>query len=233
MTGYVLEPPPIPSVAVAGGTARMALRRVFCVGRNYAAHAREMGKDPDREPPFFFMKPPDAVTAAGGAVPFPPHTEELHYEGELVLALGAGGRDVPAADALSLVWGYAAGIDLTRRDVQQRAKDAGRPWDLAKGFDASSVLGPIHPVEAVGHLSAGRIETRVNGDVRQDADLSDMIWSVPEMLAALSREVGLAAGDLVFTGTPAGVGRIGPGDVVEVSIAGLAPISVRIAAPGD
>lgn len=231
MADFVFPPPAPPSLPVAGTAARFPVRRIFCVGRNYAAHAREMGRDPDREPPFFFMKPADAVVEAGVPVPYPPKTADLHHEGEMVVALGAGGRDVAAARALSLVWGYAVGIDLTRRDVQARAKEAGRPWDLAKGFDASAVVGPVHPAASVGHPASGRIATAVDGALRQEADLADMIWTVPEMIAILSAEVALAPGDLVFTGTPAGVGAVVPGEVVTVTVEGLDEIAAPVTRP--
>ncbi len=228
MADFVLPPPPVPSLAVAGEGRRFPVRRVFCVGRNYAAHAREMGRDPDREPPFFFMKPADAVLDADETVPYPPDTADLQYEGEFVVALGAGGRDVPEAAAAALVWGEGIGIDLTRRDLQATAKALARPWDLAKGFDASAVVGPLRPLGGAVPRAAGRIATAVNGEVRQEADLADMIWTVPEMIAILSRTVALAPGDLLFTGTPAGVGTIVPGDRVTVAVEGLGEIAVTI-----
>ena len=228
---FVLEPPALPSVAVAGRAERFAVRRILCVGRNYAAHAREMGKDPGREPPFFFTKPADAVVEDGASIPYPPATADLHFEGELVVALGAGGRDVPEAAALDLVWGYAVGNDLTRRDLQAEAKAMGRPWDLAKGFDLSAPIGAIRPVAEVGHPARGRLVTRVNGAVRQDGDLAEMIWAVPEIISFLSRSVALRPGDLVMTGTPAGVGALVPGDVCEVEIDGIGRLTTRIAAP--
>jgi fumarylpyruvate hydrolase len=213
-------------VPVVGGGG-FPVRRVFCVGRNYAAHAREMGSDPDREPPFFFCKPADAVVT-GGEVSYPPATANLHHEMELVVAIGRGGADVPAADALGLVFGYAAGIDLTRRDLQDEAKAARRPWDMSKGFDQSGPIGEIAPVAKVGHPAAGRIFLKVNGEVRQDGDLSDQIWAVPEVIAALSRLVRLQAGDLIFTGTPDGVGPLEKGDLAEGHIAGVGNLRVKI-----
>ena len=203
MTEYVFDPPATAAIAVAGSETRFPVRRIFCVGRNYAAHAREMGKDPDREPPFFFSKPADAVVDDGVAVPYPPATDNLHYEAELVVALGRGGSDISEADALDHVWGYAIGNDLTRRDLQLAARDLGRPWDLGKGFDRSAVCGPLHPAASVGHPAAGRIRLDVNGDTRQDADLADMIWSIPEQIAFLSRSVELKPG--CSGPTPAGV----------------------------
>ena len=230
MTEYVIEPPAVPSVAVVDSSVRFPVRRIFCVGRNYAAHAREMGKDPDREPPFFFSKPADAVVDDGMRIPYPPETENLHYEAELVVALGRGGTDITEDTALDHVWGYAIGNDLTRRDLQLAARDLGRPWDLGKGFDHSAVCGPLHPVDAVGHPDRGRIRLDVNGEIRQDADLADMIWSIPEQIAILSRSVALMPGDLVYSGTPAGVGPLQPGDVVTIEIEGLGYVTTTIVA---
>ncbi|ETA50859.1 fumarylacetoacetate hydrolase family protein [Ponticoccus alexandrii] len=227
---FVFEPAPVASVAVAGSEDRLPVRRIFCVGRNYAAHAREMGKDPDREPPFFFTKPADAVVDHGATLAYPPLTEDLHYEAELVVVIGTGGRDIAEAQALDHVWGYAAGNDLTRRDLQAEAKQMGRPWDFAKGFDRSAVIGPVHPVSAVGHLTEGAIRLSVNGSRKQDGDLKEMIWSVPEVVAFLSRSVEIRPGDLIMTGTPAGVGALVPGDVCTVSIEGLPALTVTIGA---
>jgi len=230
MTDYVLDPPAIPSVAVAGSSARFAVRRIFCVGRNYAAHAREMGKDPDREPPFFFTKPADAVVDDNASVAYPPQTENLHHEAELVVAIGRGGVDIDERGALDHVWGYAIGNELTRRDLQLAARDMGRPWDFGKAFDHSAVCGPVHPVAAVGHVLAGMIRLSVNGEIRQDADLRDMIWDVPEQIAILSRSMELKPGDLIYSGTPAGVGALLPGDVCVVEIAGLGALPTTIGA---
>jgi fumarylpyruvate hydrolase len=224
----VLPAPATPTVAVAGSDARFPVRRVFCVGRNYAAHAREMGKDPDREPPFFFSKPADAVVDSGETVAYPPQTENFHYEAELVVAIGKGGRDIAEADALDHVWGYAVGNDLTRRDLQLAARDLGRPWDFGKAFDRSAVIGAVHPAAEAGHPAKGSIRLAVNGVVKQDADLSELIWSVPEIISYLSHSIALAPGDLIMTGTPAGVGPLLPGDVCTVSIAGLGEISTTI-----
>ena len=229
MTDYVIEPPPTPSIAVAGSTARFPVRRIFCVGRNYAAHAREMGKDPDREPPFFFTKPADALVDDGATIPYPPETENFHYEGEMVVAIGSGGVDIDEADALNHVWGYAVGNELTRRDLQQQAKDMGRPWDWGKAFDNSAVCGPVHPVDQVGHPDRGMIRLSVNDEIRQDADLAEMIWSVPEQIAILSRSMALKAGDLIYSGTPAGVGKLVPGDVCVVEVEGLGKLTTTIA----
>ncbi|TWI35810.1 fumarylacetoacetate hydrolase family protein [Paracoccus sulfuroxidans] len=226
---YVLPPAALPSLPVLDSDARFAVRRIFCVGRNYADHAREMGHDPEREPPFFFSKPADALLSDGHDLPYPPQTSDLHYEGELVVALGAGGANIAETDAQNLIWGYAAGNDFTRRDLQAEAKKLGRPWDLAKGFDHSAACGVLHPASLTGVLSHGAITSFVNDELRQSGDLSQMIWSVPEVIAALSRSVTLAAGDLIFTGTPAGVGSIQAGDLVRVEIVGLSALSTRIA----
>ena len=223
MVDYVLTPPPVVSLPVAGDSRRFPVRRIFCVGRNYAEHAREMGGNPDAEPPFFFTKPADAVVESGAVLPFPVATADLHHEAELVVALGAGGAFVPEVEALSLVWGYAAGNDLTRRDLQAQAKAARRPWDMSKGFDASAVLGAVRPGSAVPQ---GRIRCLVDGRVTQEADLSEMIWPVAGIIAHLSRLVTLAAGDLIFTGTPAGVGPIASGQTCVVEVDGLAPAAV-------
>lgn len=221
MTEFVIPPVEQASVAVAGSHARFPIRRVFCVGRNYAAHAREMGKDPDREPPFFFTKPADAVVPAQGTVPYPPLTDNLHHEIEMVVAIGKGGTDIAVERALDHVWGYGVGVDLTRRDLQDVAKSMSRPWDWAKAFDASGPCGPLQPASAVGHPAQGRIWLEVNGEVRQQGDLDEMIWPVADVIAYISQSVALAAGDLIFTGTPAGVGKLQPGDAVRGGVQGL------------
>ncbi|MCA8869525.1 MAG: fumarylacetoacetate hydrolase family protein [Rhodobacteraceae bacterium] len=228
MTDYAISCPPQPSVAIADSDQRFPVRRIFCVGRNYAAHAREMGRDPDREPPFFFTKPADAVVDDNQVVPYPPETSNFHFEGELVVAIGKGGRDIAKSNALSHVWGYAIGNDLTRRDLQLVAREMGRPWDWGKAFDRSAVCGPVHPVASVGHPSAGAIQTMVNAEVKQDADLSELIWSVPEVISILSGSVELRPGDLIYSGTPAGVGRLEVGDICKVSIAGLGVLTTTI-----
>lgn len=229
MAEYVF-PPATPSIAVAGTSARFPIRRVFCVGRNYAAHAREMGNDPDREPPFFFMKPADAVVPAEGVVPFPSSTRELHHEIEMVVALGGAGTDVAPEDALALVWGYGVGLDLTRRDLQSVAKDMRRPWDFAKGFDASAPCSPLQPVSIVGHPSDARIFLEVNGTLTQDGTLKEMIWPVAEIISHISRFVALAPGDLIFSGTPAGVGPLQPGDHVRGALVGVADFEFEMGA---
>ncbi|RKR76680.1 fumarylacetoacetate hydrolase family protein [Frondihabitans australicus] len=232
MSDYVVTPPEVPSVAVAGSSARFPVRRILCVGRNYADHAREMGSDPDREPPFFFAKPGDAVVPASGTVPYPTVTAQLEYEVELVVAIGVGGASITPESALDHVWGYGVGVDLTRRDRQQEAKDTRRPWDLSKGFDASAPVAPLVPAGAVsggadaGRVpAAGRVWLAVNGAVKQDGDLDQMIWPVADVIAAASRAWELAPGDLIFTGTPSGVGPIVPGDTVTGGIDGLGEFS--------
>lgn len=225
---YVFPPAHMPTVAVSGSQDFLPVRRIFCVGRNYAAHAREMGKDPDREPPFFFTKPADAVVMDGETVAYPPETENFHYEAEMVVVMGQGGRNISDDKALSHVWGYAIGNDLTRRDLQLAARDKGRPWDMGKGFDRSAVIGPVHPVAKAGHPNKGSIKLTVNGEVKQDADLAELIWSVPEIICILSRSVELRPGDLIMTGTPAGVGPLEAGDICVVSIAGLGEITTTI-----
>jgi fumarylpyruvate hydrolase len=225
---YVFPAPPTPSVAVHGTADRLPVRRIFCVGRNYAAHAREMGKDPDRDPPFFFTKPADAVVDSGEPVAYPPQTANFHFEAELVAVIGQGGRNIAEEDSLSHIWGYAVGNDLTRRDLQLAAREQGRPWDWGKAFDRSAVIGPVYPVAKVGHPKKGSIRLTVNGAVKQDADLAELIWSVPEIISILSQSVTLQPGDLIMTGTPAGVGPLVPGDTCVVSIEGLAQIETPI-----
>jgi fumarylpyruvate hydrolase len=229
---FLFPPPPQASVAIAGDARRFPVRRIFCVALNYAAHAREMGKEPGAEPPFFFSKPADALVESGATIPFPPMTADFHHEIELVAALSSGGAEIPKERALDCVFGYGAGIDLTKRDLQSAARKAGRPWDLAKGFDFSAPMGPLAAAAKIGHPHAGRIALSVNGALRQEGDLSDLIWSVPAVIAELSRYVTLAAGDLIFTGTPSGVGPLARGDVVEGAIAGVGEVRLRIASQG-
>lgn len=229
MSDFVFDPPARPSVAVLGSDARFPVRRIFCVGRNYAAHAREMGAD-DREPPFFFGKPADAVVASGSTLPFPADTADLHHEVELVCAIGRGGSDIPVESALDYVWGYAVGIDLTRRDRQAEAKAKARPWTVAKGFDRSAPVSAIRPAEG-RHPNAGRIWLAVDGETRQDGDLADMTWSTAEIIATLSRTFELRPGDLVFTGTPEGVGPVLPGQTVTGRVDGVGEVSIRFADP--
>ena len=228
MPDYVIDAPAQPVVPVADG-GFFPVRRVFCVGRNYAEHAREMGHDPTREPPFFFTKPADALVIAGADAPYPPASKDLHHEIELVVAIGREATGIDAAVALDHVWGYAAGIDLTRRDLQAEAKKLGRPWDMAKGFDASAPIGEIAAASRIGHPAQGRIELAVNGTTRQLGDIADMIWSVPEAIAYLSGLVTLMPGDLIFTGTPAGVSAVVRGDRLEGAIAGVGSVGTTIA----
>lgn len=228
MTEYEFSPPQTPSLAIDGSAIRFPVRRIFCVGRNYAAHAREMGKDPDREPPFFFTKPADAVVDTGTKIPYPPETSDFHYEIELVVAIGQDGSDVPAALAYDMVWGYGVGIDLTRRDLQLAARDKGRPWDWGKAFDLSAPCAPLRRASEVGHPSSGRIWLAVNGNIRQQADIAELIWDVPEVISILSRSMALKRGDIIMTGTPAGIGAIVPGDLVTGGIDGLGEIAIEI-----
>lgn len=228
MPVYALPPPPRASVAIEGSDARFAVRRIFCVGRNYAEHVREMGNDPEKSRPVFFTKPADALVPDGAVIDYPPATTDFHHEAELVAAIGVGGRDIAADAAPAHVWGYAAGNDLTRRDLQARAKDSRSPWDMAKGFDNSAVCGALRPVSLAGHLAQGRIWLSVNGTVRQDADIDQMIWTVPQLIAELSALVTLAPGDLIFTGTPAGVGPLMRGDVCRVEVAGAGSVTTTI-----
>lgn len=227
---FVIPAPTQPSVAVEGEEARFPVRRIFCVGRNYAAHAREMGNDPDREPPFFFTKPADAVVDTGASVPYPPETADFHYEIELIVAIAKGGTNIPVETALDHVFGYGVGIDLTRRDLQAVAKKMGRPWDWAKGFDLSAPCAPLHRAENIGHPAAGRIWLAVNGETRQDGDLTELIWPIPDVIASISRSMALQPGDLIYTGTPAGVGAVVAGDVITGGVAGVGEISLTITA---
>jgi fumarylpyruvate hydrolase len=225
---YAFPAPLIPSLPIASSQQRAPIRRVYCIGRNYADHAVEMGGDPDREPPFFFGKPADCVVAGGGKVPYPPLTDDLQHEMELVVVMGSGGHDIAVAKALDHVFGYAAGIDLTRRDLQGEAKKMGRPWDMAKGFDYSAPCSAVRSASEIGHPTSGTISLKVNGEVRQSGDLNQQIWKVEEAIAYLSRFVTLAAGDLIFTGTPAGVGRVARDDRLEGHIDHVGDLNVTI-----
>lgn len=224
---YVFDPPAQASLAVADSDARFPVRRIFCVGRNYEAHAAEMGND-TREPPFFFTKPADAVVDTPCTVPYPPLTNDLHHEIELVIAIGKGGAEIAEDAVMDHLWGASVGIDLTRRDLQGEAKKMGRPWDWGKAFDHSAPIAPLVPMERVTSVEAGRIWLDVNGTPRQEGDLADLIWSVREHVAILSRAVTLAPGDIVMTGTPAGVGAVVPGDVITGGVEGLADLKVTI-----
>jgi len=227
-TRYVWTPAARPSVAVAGTEDRFAVRRIFCVGRNYADHVREMGGDPKADPPIFFTKPADAIVASGSVVRYPPQTADLHFEAELVVALKSGGTDIEQDQALSHVYGYAVGNDLTRRDLQHAARAKGLPWDMSKAFDASAQIGAITPAERFTP-GAQSIWLQVNGQQRQRSQLTEMIWSVPEIIALLSGFVALQPGDLIYTGTPDGVGPLQRGDQVRVGIDGLDELEFRIA----
>lgn len=231
MTSYVFPPAEQASVAVRGSSARYAVSRIFCVGRNYAAHAREMGSDPDREPPFYFTKPASALTPSGSSVPYPPGTQNYHYEMELVIAIGAPVFKVRPEAAQAAVWAYGAGLDMTRRDLQAESKAAGRPWDTAKGFEQSAILSELVRASETGPLTSGRISLAVNGVTKQQGDLSDMIWRVPEIVANLSQLYHLQPGDLIYTGTPEGVGPVKPGDVITGEIQGVSSLSLTIVEP--
>jgi fumarylpyruvate hydrolase len=227
MSEYVIAPPAIVTVPVKGG-GLFPVRRIYCVGRNYADHAREMGHDPDKEPPFFFGKPADALVTGGADMPYPSLTSDLHHEIELVVALKTGGRDLTPAAAEAAIFGYAAGIDMTRRDLQGEAKKLARPWDMAKGFDHSAPIGEIVPVSQTGHPKRGAVRLSVDGEVRQDGDLSQLLWAVPDAIAFLSGFVELQPGDLIFTGTPAGVAAVTRGDRLDGEIEGVGTVTTRI-----
>lgn len=224
-TLFPLSPPTVP---IEGSGFAFPVRRIYCVGRNYAAHAREMGADPTKAPPIFFMKPADSVAPVAGRLSFPPDTDNLHHEVELVVALGQGGWDVAPEDALNLVYGYAVGIDLTKRDRQEEAKAAGAPWERSKAFESSAPMGAIQPVERIGHPESGAVTLAVNGEPRQHGDLKDMIWPVAAIISRLSEIWTLAPGDLIFTGTPEGVGPLKSGDRADAEIAGVGHFSVEI-----
>lgn len=224
--------PEIHTLTVAGHEERFPVNRVFCVGRNYAAHAREMGKDPDREPPFFFMKPAVAVIDAANpvSIPYPTKTSNYHHEIELVVAIGTGGRDIPIETALEHVYGYAVGLDMTRRDLQLEARDKGRPWEFGKSFSQSAPIGTIHRSQDIGHPASASITLTVNGQPRQSSDIQKLIWSVAESIAHLSAYDALEPGDLIMTGTPEGVNAVIAGDTMLGSVAGLGEIEVRVTA---
>ncbi len=226
MAELVIPAPPVPTIPVAGGGV-FPVRRVYCIGRNYAAHAVEMGHDPNREPPFFFQKNPNNLDASG-AFPYPPHTSDVHHEVELLVALKSGGTNIKLEDALSHVYGYGVCLDMTRRDLQGEAKKMGRPWEIGKAFELSGPVGPVHPVAEVGHPDQGRIAVSVNGELRQEGDLNQMIWKVPEMISYLSEYFELQAGDVIMAGTPSGVGPVVRGDVMECVIDGIGTLSVKV-----
>ena len=229
---YVFEPEASVSIPVDGSDARFPVRRIYCVGRNYAAHAREMGFDPSREPPFFFCKPADAIVAVVsgqvGEVRYPSQTSEFHHEIELVVAIGRAGSDIPLDRANNHVWGYAVGLDMTRRDLQLKLRDKGRPWELGKAFDQSAPIAPLVPASRIGHPTAGEIWLQVDGQDRQRSDIAKLIWSVPEVISNLSTYFELRPGDLIFTGTPEGVGSVQRGQTMSGGIDGLGELSVRV-----
>ncbi|RIA47324.1 fumarylacetoacetate hydrolase family protein [Dichotomicrobium thermohalophilum] len=225
--GYVIEPPAVTALPIHDSGALFPVNRIFCIGRNYAAHAVEMGHDPDKEPPFFFLKHASALETSG-AFPYPAKTADVHHEIEMVVALEKGGTDIPVADALAHVYGYAVGLDMTRRDLQSEAKKRGCPWDVAKSFENSAPCGPLVPASRIGHPSEGAITLDVNGERRQDGDLNQMIWKVPEMIAILSEYFTLRPGDLIMTGTPSGVGAVQRGDVMHGRVAGVGEIAVSV-----
>jgi fumarylpyruvate hydrolase len=217
-----------PTVTIAGRADRFPVHRIYCVGRNYAEHAREMGHDPDRDPPFFFMKPADAVVANGGSIDYPLATANLHYEMELVVAIGKAGTKIGKDRANGHIWGYGVGIDFTRRDLQVNAKNMGRPWDAGKGFDQSAPISALHAADEIGHPQAGRIWLEVNGQIKQDSDISRLIWSVPEIIEHLSGLFTLQPGDLIYTGTPAGVGPVVAGDKLSGGVDGVDTLTIEV-----
>ena len=227
-TGYVIDPPDVVSMEIHGSDERFPVRRVFCLGRNYRAHAIESGDDPDVNPPFFFIKPRDAIIDSRDGLPYPSVTKALRYEGELVVALKSGGTDIDPADALSHIFAYGVGLDMTRQDLQQEAQRLSRPWAISKSFDKSAPCGPLYPVETNGHAVTGRIWLSVNGEVKQDSGLEFQRWSVSEGISILSRHYELTAGDIIMTGTPEGIGLVETGDVIRVGIDGLGEIEVTV-----
>lgn len=229
--GFVVAPE-VHALPVVGSSDRFAVRRIYCVGRNYLDHIREMKEADERDPPFFFQKPTDALVQDGAIIPYPPYTDDYQHEIELVVAIGRDGRDVSVAQALDLVFGYGVGLEMTRRDRQREARDRAWPWEMGKSFDQSAPCGALHPAQSVGHPRAGAITLSVNGVERQRGDLSQLIWSVPEIIANLSAQYELKPGDLIFTGTPAGVGPIVPGDRLEGAIAGLGTLTVTVGPKG-
>ena len=229
LTNYVFTPEPVPTMPVAGTDALFPVHRIYCVGRNFADHAVEMGHDPNKEPPFFFQKNPDTLVPPGRDFPYPSESKDVHHEIELIVALHKGGTDIAVESALDHVFGYGVGLDMTRRDLQGEAKKAGRPWETGKAFEASAPCSVLHPVSKVGHPTAGAIWLKVNGELRQNGDLNQMLWKVPEMIAYLSRLFELKAGDLIFAGTPAGVGAVVKSDVMTGHVDGVDAITVKVA----
>ena len=226
MSTWIFEPAPPVSVEVSGTDARFPVNRIFCVGRNYAEHVREMGFDPEREAPCYFTKASRCITPTGSEIPYPPATQNYHHEIELVVAVGRPGFELPVEDALSVVYGYACGLDMTRRDLQIASRDSKGPWDIGKDFEHAAIISPIRPAAEIGHPDRGRIELRVNGEQRQDSDLEHLIWPVPAIIAHLSTYYRLEPGDLIYTGTPDGVGPVRPGDRIAGSIAGVGEIEL-------
>ncbi len=227
MPNFVIQSPKQYTLPVIGTEDVFPVRRVYCIGRNYAAHAVEMGHDPDREDPFFFQKNPDNLNTSGD-FPYPPKSSDVHHEVEMAVMLGTGGRDIPVHKALECVFGYAASLDMTRRDLQGVQKKLGRPWEIGKAFEASAPIGPVHPVSLVGHLDSGAITLSVNGEVRQEGDLNQMIWKVQEQISYLSEYYELAPGDVILSGTPSGVAAVQKGDIMEVVISGLNKLTVKV-----
>ncbi len=225
---FVIPAPSIPTLPVEGEKGRYPVSRIFCVGRNYADHAREMGHDPNREPPFFFMKPASAILTGNADFPYPSATKDVHHEMELVVAIGTGGANIPAAKALDHVYGYAVGLDMTRRDLQGEAKKMGRPWDTGKAFDHSAPCSAVVPATKIGHPGKGKIWLKVNGEMRQEGDLSQLIWNIPDTIAFLSTLFTLTPGDLIYSGTPAGVGPVNKGDTLEGAVDGVGSIKFRV-----
>ena len=227
MTDYTFEPPELVTLPVVGTSSLCPVRRVYCIGRNYEAHAIEMGHDPNREPPFYFQKNPNNLDPSG-VFPYPPQTSDVHFEAELAIVLKSGGSNIAVEDALDHVFGYALSLDMTRRDLQGQAKKMGRPWEIGKAFERSAPIGPVHRLSDTGILSEGRIALSVNGEIRQEGDLNQMIWKVPELISHLSVYAELAAGDVILSGTPSGVGAIDKGDLITVEIAGLGQKSFEV-----
>ena len=225
-TKYVIDIGPVPSLPVTGSDARFPVGRIYCVGRNYADHAREMGHDPDREPPFFFMKAANSIVQNNATIAYPAGTKDVHHEIEMVVAIGKGGKNISVDKALEHVWGYGVGLDMTRRDVQGEAKKLGRPWEMGKSFDESAPCTALRPASEIGHPAKGRIDLKVNGQVKQTGDLAMQIWTVPEQIAYLSELITLQPGDLIFSGTPAGVGPIKAGDKLEGHVDGVGDLVV-------
>ncbi len=228
MTEYAIEVPPVVGLPIAGSDAKFPVRRVYCIGRNYAAHAIEMGHDPDREAPFFFQKNPNNLDPSG-TFPYPPHSSDVHHEAEVAVMLKSGGSDIALADAESHIFGYALALDMTRRDLQGEQKKLGRPWEIGKAFERSAPVGPIHRVEDTGPLNEGSVTLKINGEMRQEGDLNQMIWKVPEMISYLSEYFELAAGDVILSGTPSGVGPVTRGDTIEMAVDGLGSMTVTVA----